>query len=223
MNRFFSWFCKIFLAPIVKALFIKEIRGKENLPRGNFILVSNHQSYLDILADAYICLPRKFHFIGQIDGFKGPLRWFILFIYFLTGVIPLERQSKDSKKKALKKAIRFLKKGGILIIYPEGRRSLNGKIQKGKFGTAKIFLKTGLPIVPAGIQGTFDLLPPNGKLKIRKKIVVNIRPPLFFQEEFEKAKNFKEDSFEYREVLEKITNRTMESFLFASTLKENSL
>jgi len=210
MNRVASWFCKIFLKPIVDKILIKEVKGIENIPKTNFILVSNHQSYLDIIIDSYLCVPRRFHFIGQIEGWKGILKWLIRFVYFLSGVIPLDRQSDESRENAFKEAVEVLKKGDILIIYPEGRRSINGEIQKGKFGVARIFLKTKVPILPAGIKGTFELLPPKGKLKIKKIIKVNIGQPLFFEKEFEEAKNLEENSKEYKEILQRITAEVME-------------
>jgi len=210
MNRAASWFCKIFLAPLVKRLFIKKIKGLENISKKNFILVSNHQSYLDVILDAYLCVPRRFHFIGQIEGFKVPLRWLVAGIYFLSGVIPLNRRDEKSREKVTKEAISVLKRGDILIIYPEGRRSTDSEIQKGKLGTARFFLKTRVPILPVGIKGTFELLPPKGKLKIKKIIKINIGQPLFFEKEFQVSKNLAEDSKEYRQILQKITNKTME-------------
>lgn len=209
MNKVVSWFCKIFLAPIVKKLFIKEIKGETNLPKRNFILVSNHQSYLDIIVDSYLCVPRRFHFIGQVDGFKGIMKGLIRFLYFISGVIPLDRQKKESRKKVIAKAIEILQKGDILIIYPEGRRSLNKEIQKGKLGVAGIFLKTGVPILPTGVKGTFELLPPKGKLKIKQIVKINIGKPLYFREEFDKAKNLDCNSEDYKNLLEKITSKVM--------------
>jgi len=209
MNRILSWFCKIFLAPLVKWLFIKEIKGKENIPKGNFILVSNHQSDLDVIFDAYLCAPRRFRFIGQVDGFKIPLKWIIAFIYFISGVIPLNRKDGQSRKKVVEKAIQVLKKGDILIIYPEGRRSANGEIQEGKFGAARIFLKTGAPILPTGIKGTFALLPLKGKLKIKRIIQINIGKPLFFEKELTETRSLNEYSPRYREIVQAITQKMM--------------
>ena len=209
MNIFASWFCKIFLKPIVNWFLIKEVRGRENIPRGNFILVSNHLSYLDIIVDGYLCVPRRFHFIGQIDGWKGIMKWLIRAFYFICGVIPLDRQSDESREKALKDAIKVLKKGNILVLYPEGRRSANGQLQEGKLGTAKIFLKTGIPILPAGLKGTFELLPPGGKLKIKRIVKISIGQPLYFKEEFIGAKNLNCDSEKYKEICQKITDKIM--------------
>ncbi len=206
MNRVVSWLCKIFLKPIVSFFLIKEVRGRENIPQKNFILVSNHVSYLDIIIDGYLCVPGKFHFIGQIDGWKGVMKWLIRAIYFISGVIPLDRQSDRSREDALKKAIKILKKGNILVLYPEGRRSVNGEVQEGRFGVAKIFLETGVPILPAGIKGTFELMPPGGKLKIKKNVEVNIGKPLLLNERIGPGR----DPAEQRQILEKITDRIME-------------
>lgn len=226
MNKAVSWFCKIFLKPIIDRILIKEVQGLENIPKGNFILASNHVSYLDIIVDGYLCVPRRFHFIGQIDGWKGIMKWLIRAFYFVCGVIPLDRQSDESRENVLKEAIKVLKKGNILVLYPEGRRSTNGELQEGKLGTAKIFLKTDVPILPAGIKGTFELMPPKGKLKIKRAVEINVGKPLFFNEEFNLAQNLVkegkpssstfagaqvgEDSPEYQQILEKITDKIME-------------
>lgn len=210
MNKFLSLFCKIFLKPIIDRLLIKEVRGLESIPKPPFILVSNHTSYLDIIIDSYLCVPGKFHFIGQIDGFKGITKLLIRTIYFISGVIPLDRKSDQSRENALKEAIKVLQKGNILVLYPEGRRSTNGQVQEGKFGAAKIFLKTGVPIITAGIKGTFELMPPKGKLKIKKIIEISIGDPLFFKEEFNLTQNLAENSPEYQKILENITDKIIE-------------
>jgi len=210
MNRAVSWFSKIFLKPVVDRLFIEEVKGINNIPKkSNFILAANHQSHLDQLATGYICVPRRFHMIGQTDSYSGLTKLFLYIVYFLAGVIPLNRRSEESKKRVIEGAINSLKKGDILIIYPEGTRSRTGEIQKGKMGIAKIFLKTGVPILPVGIKGTFELLPPAGKLKIKRIVKINIGKPLFFKEEFERAKKIYPNSKEYQQIIQKITDKVM--------------
>lgn len=211
MNKVLSWFCKIFLQPIVKKLLIKEVKGWENIPRGNFILAANHQSHLDEIATAYLCLPRRFHFIGQVDSFKGLGKIFIHIFYFIVGVIPIDRKSEESRKKVIKEAIRVLKKGDILIIYPEGTRTRTGKMGEGKFGVARIFLKTGVPILPVAVEGTFEIMPPGKKPKIKKIVKINIGKPLYFKEELERIKRIGCDSEEKKQILVKITDKLMGS------------
>jgi len=210
MNRAVSWFCNIFIKPIVYLLFIQKVEGKENIPKKNFILASNHQSHLDWIADGYICVPRRFRFIGQVDRYSGLLGMARDVLYFITGTIRLNRKSEVSKKKVIEEAINSLKNGDILILYPEGTRSRTGEMGKGKWGVARFFLETGVPILPVGIKGTFELLPPGGKLKIKRIVRINIGRPLFFKKEFEEAKKIDKDSKRYKEILQTITNRLME-------------
>lgn len=209
MNSPASWFCKIFIAPVVKKLFIKEINGLENIPKGNFILASNHLSHLDWIADGCLCVPKKFTFIGQVDRFTGFTGLMRDLLYFVSEVIPLDRNAESSKKEAMEKAVKFLKNGYVLIIYPEGTRSRTGQIGKGKWGVAKIFLKSDAPILPVGIKRTFELLPPGGKLKIKKIVGINVGKPLYFEKEREAAKNLGCDSEKYKEIIKNITDETM--------------
>jgi 1-acyl-sn-glycerol-3-phosphate acyltransferase len=210
MNRFGSWFCKIFFTPIIRKVLIEEVRGLENVPKRNFILVSNHQSHLDEIATGFVAVPKRFHFIGQTDRYSGFTKIFLYVVYFLAGVIPLNRKSGESKKRVLKKAIEVLKEGDVLIVYPEGTRSRTGKMGEGKPGMAKIFLETGVPILPVGIKGTFDVLPPKGKLKMKRVVKVNIGEILDFKEEFEKGKKLKFNSKEYKDLAKRITDNIME-------------
>lgn len=211
MNRILSWFCKIFLKPIVDRFLVKEVRGLENAPKANFILAANHQSHLDIIMCGYVCVPRRFTYIGQIDRYSGVQKLLRNFLYFLSGVIPVDRTDEDSRKGAIRKAIRALKKGDILVIYPEGTRSRTGEIQKGKFGAAKIYLKTGIPILPVGIKGTFELMPAGRSFPFLKRIIeINVGRPLHFKEEFEKAQNLDCASEEYKNICQKITARVIE-------------
>lgn len=211
MNRTISYFCKIFLAPIATVLFIKGVQGKNNFPKHNFILASNHQSYLDIVISCYVCVPRRFVFIGQIDKGRGILGAMRDGLYYIGGVIRLNRFCEVSKKQAIDSAKDHLLSGYSLIIYPEGKRSLDGKIQKGKWGTAKLFLQTGVPIVPARIDGSYELFPPKGKMKVKRNITMVIGKPLELECYFEKAKNLDVDSEEYKNICIEVTDKLMEA------------
>lgn len=210
MNKFASIFSNIFLKPLIKFLLIKTIKGKDNIPKTNFILASNHQSYLDIPFCGIVCVPKRFTYIGQIDGHKGLKSLIVKTIYSIGEVIAINRKDENSKKEAVLKAIDFLKKGYSLVIYPEGTRSKTGEIKEGKWGVAKLFLKTGVPILPLGIKNAIDLFPKNGKLKIKKIVELNIGKPLFFEKEYNLAKNLEPDSDEYNQICAQITNKVME-------------
>lgn len=210
MNTALSWLYKILIAPVIKLLLIKEIKGLENVPKHNFILASNHQSHLDEFATGYICAPRKFHFIGQTDSHKGAEKLLTHLVYFTHGVIGVDRKSEESKRTAVQKAIKVLKEKDILIIYPEGTRTRTGQMGIGKKGAARIFLEADTCILPVAVEGTFDMLPPNGKLKIKKNIRINIGKPLYFKKERRKALKAEKDSLEYKKISEDITFKLMD-------------
>jgi 1-acyl-sn-glycerol-3-phosphate acyltransferase len=211
MNKVLSWFCYIFLKPIVKLIWIKEVRGIENIPKTNFILAANHQSHWDQVITAYLCVPRKFTYLGQIDKYSGFEAFLRNFLYFLAGVIPVHRYDEESKKRAIKECIERLKKGEILIMYPEGTRSKDGKIHEGKPGIAKIYLETGIPILPVAIKGNFEIMPVGKSFPKFKKIVkINVGKPLEFKKELEIGRNLSPQSPEYKEICQRITQRVME-------------
>mgnify|MGYP000697336511 CR=1 FL=1 len=211
MNAFLSFFCYLFLKPIVKFIWIKEVRGVENIPTSNFILVSNHQSHFDQVTNAYICVPRKFTYLGQVDKYSGIQAILRNLIYSIGGVIPIHRHDEESKKRALRECIERLKRGYILVMYPEGTRSKDGKIQQGKSGVAKIYFESGVPILPVAVKGNFDIMPVGKIIPHFKRIVkINIGKPLEFREEMKIAQNLNTQSVEYKELCQKVINRVME-------------
>lgn len=210
MKKSVSIFSKIFLAPLISFLFIKKITGKKNIPNRNFILASNHQSYLDILLCGCVCVPRRFTFIGQADRGESGFKLFRDLIYIYGEVIPVNRNDSESKKIAFKKAIEFLKNGYDLIIYPEGTRTRTGEIQEGKWGAAKLYLETGVPILPMGIKGAYEIFPPGQGLKIKKNVELFIGQPLSFEEDFERAKKTDKESDEYKDICASITEQVMQ-------------
>lgn len=210
MNKPLSTILKLTLAPLIGLIFIKEVKGRDNFPGRNVILASNHQSYLDILLCGYICVPRKYTHIGQVDRENKGWSKIRDYLYYLGEVVPVNRKDENSKKNAFLKTVEFLKKGYSLVIYPEGTRTRTGEVGNGKWGVAKFFLETGVPILPMGIKGAFELFPPGEKPKVKKNVRLNIGQPLFFKEEFEQVKGLNRDSKEYEAICIKITNRVME-------------
>jgi 1-acyl-sn-glycerol-3-phosphate acyltransferase len=226
MNKAVSYFCHIFLRPVVDRFLVRKASGMENIPKSNFILAANHQSHLDQIAAGYVCVPRKYHYIGQTDRYHGSDKVLMYLLYFLAGVIPVNRLDEKSRKKAAEKAVEVLKKGASIVIYPEGTRSRTGEIQEGKCGIAKMYLKTGVPVLPVGIKGTFELMPPGkGFPTIRRIVEINVGKPLSFEEELVKAKSLGDESSEYSEICKKITDKIMEevAILAGKNNHENSL
>lgn len=208
MNTIASSIFKMTLTPLVYSLFIKEIKGGENFSRsGNYILASNHLSHLDWIIEGFVCTPRKFTYIGQIDKMTGFKKWCRDLAYGLVGVIPMDRSDGESKKRAVDTAIKMLKEGYCLIIYPEGTRSRDGRLQRFRPGVGKLHLETGVPVLPVAFKGTYELMPPGGKLKIKKGIAIAFGKPMDFPEEREAAKNLDKNSDGYRDICIEIAKK----------------
>lgn len=160
-------------------LYIKRKNGLKNLPKKTgFIIASNHSSYMDhiIISEMIIThYKQKLHFLAKKEHFESLHQriW-----HEHVGAIPIDR--KTPGKKALKTAISYLKKGRIIGIYPEGTRTLTGKLQKARTGIARLALAAKVPVLPIGLIGTFDILPKGNILPRFKRATINIGKPMYF-------------------------------------------
>ncbi|MDZ7798289.1 MAG: HAD-IB family hydrolase [Patescibacteria group bacterium] len=171
------------LSPIFKN-WIKSVKGIENIPkRGGVIIALNHKSFFDFLCFTAIC-PREINFLAAEKFFKSKL-WFPLMK--LTNQIRVNRDQKD-KADVYKKVLRVLEEGKILGIFPEGTRSRSGKIQKAYPGVAKIAFLSKVPVIPVGIKGTFNILPPHRKIPRLKKCTIKIGEPVYFNKFYNRIK-----------------------------------
>ena len=210
MNRALSYFYHICFRRIVNKRLMKTVIGLENIPKSNMIVVSNHQSHMDQLITGYVCAPKPYRYLGQTDRYTGFTKLFLYTLYFIHGVISINRKDEQSRKQAMEKTIKALKNGDCIVIYPEGTRSRTGELQEGKWGVAKLFLKSGVPILPLGIKGTAELMPIGQTyFKIEKKIELNIGKPLYFEKELKEAQVLDENSPRYQEITREITNKIM--------------
>jgi 1-acyl-sn-glycerol-3-phosphate acyltransferase len=213
MNTFVSTISRLAMGWIVRGKLIKQINGWENIPKkGNFILASNHLSHADWFLCGYVITPRKFTFVGQVDKYNSgfPAVWRRL-LYWYADVIPIDRTSDESKRQALAIAVEMLKKGYCVIIYPEGTRSKNGVMQTFKPGVGKLFLDSGVPVLPVGFFGSNEILPPGGKLKITKVATISIGKPLDFKEERTAATGLDPSGPEYHDLTVVVTQKIEDS------------
>ena len=177
------WLMKyVFMGWLFTLLGRPKAEGLEHLPRsGPAILASNHLAvadsfYLPLVAPRRITfLAKQEYFTGS--GFKGALlRWF----YCNTGQVPIDRSSGDSAQAALDTAARILGEGKLLGMYPEGTRSPDGRLYKGKTGLARLALHTGVPVIPVAMVGTNNVNPPGTKLLRFSKVTVRFGEPMDF-------------------------------------------
>jgi 1-acyl-sn-glycerol-3-phosphate acyltransferase len=198
MNTFVATISKLILGKPIELLMIKEISGKENIPVGGFILASNHLSHADWFVSGYLCAPKKFAFIGQVDQYNTGVNaiWRRL-IYWWASTIPIDRKSGDSKRQAIERAVKMLKDGYRIIIYPEGGRAYDGAMREFKAGVGMLHLESGVPVLPAAFSGTREVMPPHGKIKLKKVVRVAIGKPMDFSKERELAAKLEKDSHAY--------------------------
>jgi 1-acyl-sn-glycerol-3-phosphate acyltransferase len=152
--------------PVAKLIWRPTVTGLDNVPRaGAVILASNHLSFADSLVIPIVA-PRKVHFLAKSDyfaggGIKGTLQkaWFEGM-----GMLPVDRDDPRAALASLDTALEVLGRGDAFGLYPEGTRSRDGRLYRGRTGVAHLALTAGVPVVPVGITGTERLQPVDARL-----------------------------------------------------------
>jgi len=157
-----------------------KIRGRENVPmEGPVILASNHLSFIDSVVITLLA-PRTVSFLAKDSYFTGTgLKGALSRSFFQSiGAIPVTRGVGQAAQDALDSGLSLLEEGKAFAIYPEGTRSLDGRLYRGRTGVAWLALQSGAPVVPVGLQGT-DRVQPPGSQRIRlAKISITFGTPL---------------------------------------------
>lgn len=171
------WPLRYLLEFAVRCLYWVRFEGLENIPRkGAAILAPNHVSALDPVFIA-IGIRRRVTALGNARYFKGKNGWF----FRAMGQIPLAPGDDQSKKEAFECIEQILRRGGIAGIFPEGNRSLDGRLHKGHTGVAILAQNTKAPVIPVGVIGSYKVYPKGRKIPIFfRKITVRIGRPLGF-------------------------------------------
>jgi 1-acyl-sn-glycerol-3-phosphate acyltransferase len=170
------------LAPLVRLIFRPVVHGAERIPTsGPVILAGNHLAAIDTAAVA-LTAPRPVAFLGKAEYFTGSgLRGRAL-ASFLTalGYVPVDRSNAKAGIAALDAALEVLRAGGVFAIYPEGTRSLDGRLHRGHTGVASLALATGAPVVPVAMRGTDEVLPKDSWFPRLRPVTVSYGHPLDF-------------------------------------------
>lgn len=171
--------------------FFDKCTGIENIPKDKgAILAANHSSYLDhfIVGTSIVSkLNKVAYFLAKKEHFDTFIQrqW-----HKYLRAIPIDRQAGG--QEALKKAIQHLKKGDLIMMYPEGTRTLTGKMNRAKTGVARLALAAKVAVIPMGITNTFKILPKGKKFpKFGKKADLNIGKPLYFNKYYGKENDKK--------------------------------
>ena len=147
----FYWFLKyVAIGPVVKLVFRPQVEGVDNVPRsGAAILASNHLSAADWIFMP-LSLRRRVTFLAKAEYFTGRgVKGFLQRAFFSgAGQVPIDRTNASAAEDAIRTGTRILREGKLLGIYPEGTRSPDGRLFRGKTGVARMALETGVPVVP---------------------------------------------------------------------------
>ncbi|MFD7261314.1 lysophospholipid acyltransferase family protein [Streptomyces sp. NPDC059874] len=172
----------VLLGPLLRLLFRPRIEGLENIPtEGAAIVAGNHLSFSDHFLMPAI-LKRRITFLAKAEYFTGPgVKGRLTAAFFRSaGQIPVDRSGKDAGQAALREGLGVLAKDELLGIYPEGTRSHDGRLYKGKVGVAAMALRAGVPVVPCAMVGTFEIQPPGQKIPNIRRVTIRFGRPLDF-------------------------------------------
>jgi 1-acyl-sn-glycerol-3-phosphate acyltransferase len=147
------------LVPSFHFLWQLDVEGLDRLPDGPAIIAPNHISVLDSFFVPAV-LPRRITYVGKAEYLDS---WKTRHLFPALGMIAIDRSGGDAAAAALDAAAAVLARGELFGIYPEGTRSRDGRLHKGHTGVARLAVRTGAPIVPVGIQGTVEVMPPGAR------------------------------------------------------------
>lgn len=164
------------LRPIVLGALRPTVEGVDRVPRrGPAILCANHLSMIDPVLIPLL-LDRPIVFLAKSEYFHtAPTKW----LFDGLGVVPVAREGGSAAQASLDRGTAVLRDGGLLSLFPEGTRSPDGRLYRGKTGPIRLALRTGAPIVPVGILGTGDIIPPHTWLpRLGAAVTVRFGHPL---------------------------------------------
>jgi 1-acyl-sn-glycerol-3-phosphate acyltransferase len=164
------------LAPVARRLWSIDISGLDRLPEsGPAILCPNHVSFLDS-AFLMLVVQRNISFVGKAEYMDS---WKTKILFPMMGMIPIDRSGGEKSQAALDAAEGVLTRGELFGMFPEGTRSRDGCLYKGRTGAARLATKIGCPIFPVGIVGTDDIQPPDAKVpKLFRSCSITIGRPV---------------------------------------------
>ena len=203
------WLLKnVLLGPAIDKVFRPVEEGVENVPRtGPAILASNHLSFADWLFMP-LALDRRVTFVAKSDYFTGAglKGWAQKRFFAGTGQVPIDRSGGRASESALRAGLKVLERGELFGIYPEGTRSHDGRLYKGRTGVARLALLAKVPVIPTAVVGT-DVIAPPGRI-ITKVVSPTIRfgAPL----DFSRYEGMVEDRFILRSITDEVMYAIME-------------
>jgi 1-acyl-sn-glycerol-3-phosphate acyltransferase len=173
-------FGRFVIAPLAKLLYRPRVIGRENVPMaGAVILASNHLSFIDSVVIPVVA-PRRIQFLAKSHYFEGTgfAGWVKRTFFTAIGAVGVRRGAGRDSQDALEISKGILESGNAFALYPEGTRSRDGRLYRGRTGVAWLALTTGAPVVPVGLIGTEKLQPVGSKVPAFAKVTVAFGKPI---------------------------------------------
>lgn len=224
----FYWFMKnLIVGPIVRSAFRPWITGHENIPkRGGVILASNHLSFIDSVF-LPLMLDRRITFLAKSDYYtgRGIKGWFTRTFLSAAGMLPIDRSGGKASEASLQTGLKVLARGEVLGIYPEGTRSPNGKLYRGRTGVARMILEGNVLVVPVAMIDTEKAMPIGKRLPRVRPVGIAVGQPL----DFSRFHGMEGDRFILRSITDEIMYQVNQLSgqeyvdVYATTVKEKKL
>ncbi|HEU4849327.1 MAG TPA: lysophospholipid acyltransferase family protein, partial [Terrimesophilobacter sp.] len=199
----FYWFMKNLVAgPILRTAFRPWVTGEENIPRsGGVILASNHLSFIDSVFLPLV-IERRVTFLAKSDYYtaRGIKGWAIKNFLKAAGMLPIDRSGGKASEASLRTGLGVLSQGDVLGIYPEGTRSPDGKLYRGRTGVARMVLEGGVPVIPVAMIDTEKVMPIGRRIPKVQRVGVVIGEPL----DFSRFEGMESDRFILRSITDEI-------------------
>jgi 1-acyl-sn-glycerol-3-phosphate acyltransferase len=207
--RVLYWLLKwIVLGPWLKLIFRPQVQGLDYVPaEGPAIIASNHISFSDSIFMPLMIKRRKVTFVAKSEYFTGKgIKGFLTKMFFVgVGCIPVDRSGGRAAQAAIDTGLRVLREGHLFGIYPEGTRSPDGRLHRGKTGVARLALESGAPVIPVAMLNLDEIQPPGKLLPKIKRVRIRFGKPL----EFSRYAGMAGDRFVERAVTDEIMYELM--------------
>jgi 1-acyl-sn-glycerol-3-phosphate acyltransferase len=174
---------KSFLLPILTLLFRPKVKGLRNVPaNGPVIIASNHLSFSDSIFMPLV-VPRKVTFLAKSEYFTspGPKGLLKKLTFIALGQVPVDRAGGSRSEAALLTGLSVLSKGECLGIYPEGTRSPDGRLYRGRTGVARLAFESGAPVIPVAMFNTDEIQPTGKVIPKIMRVKMIFGEPMYFQ------------------------------------------
>jgi len=221
----FYWLMKyVVIGPIVKAIFRPWIVGRSNVPKnGAAILASNHLSFADSVF-LPLMIDRPVAFLAKSDYFtgRGIRGWFTRIFMKATGQLPIDRSGGKASEASLNTGLQVLGRGELLGVYPEGTRSPDGRLYRGRTGIARMALEAKVPVIPVIMVDTDTMMPIGKRMPRIVRVGVVIGEPL----DFSRYAGMENDRYILRSVVDEIMialqrlGQQQYDDVYASTVKD---